>query len=249
MKLFDAHFHIIDPRYPLVPNQGFLPASFTAEDYLNRLKGIELLGGAVVSGSFQGFDQEYLVDTLKLLGPQYVGVANIPKDISRKDLDRLHESGVKAIRFNLFRGSNVELDEMEYLCTKLFSEYGWHAEFYLDGKDIPDLLPLLRRLPKISIDHLGMRSGGLKTLYGMAEKGVRIKATGFGRLDFDPIPAMKKIHSINPQALIFGTDLPSTRAAVPFSLKDIDLINSNFSENEQEKIFYSNAKEWYGKML
>ena len=29
MAIFDAHLHIIDPRFPLVANQGYLPAPFS----------------------------------------------------------------------------------------------------------------------------------------------------------------------------------------------------------------------------
>jgi len=29
--LFDAHLHIINPRFPLVPNAGYLPPSFTVQ--------------------------------------------------------------------------------------------------------------------------------------------------------------------------------------------------------------------------
>jgi predicted TIM-barrel fold metal-dependent hydrolase len=32
--VFDAHLHIIDPRFPLVPNKGYLPPAFTVADYL-----------------------------------------------------------------------------------------------------------------------------------------------------------------------------------------------------------------------
>jgi predicted TIM-barrel fold metal-dependent hydrolase len=62
--LFDAHFHVIDPRFPLVANDGFVPEPFTAVDYLDAVEklGLEVNGGAVVSGSFQAFDQTYLLD-------------------------------------------------------------------------------------------------------------------------------------------------------------------------------------------
>jgi predicted TIM-barrel fold metal-dependent hydrolase len=52
-KYFDCHFHIIDKNFPVVPNQGFMLDAFTSEDYLERLNGVDLCGGAVVSGSFQ----------------------------------------------------------------------------------------------------------------------------------------------------------------------------------------------------
>ena len=31
--MFDAHFHVIDPRFPLVANNGFLPQPFDAASY------------------------------------------------------------------------------------------------------------------------------------------------------------------------------------------------------------------------
>ena len=30
-NLFDAHFHIIDQRFPLVPNNGYVPEPFTCQ--------------------------------------------------------------------------------------------------------------------------------------------------------------------------------------------------------------------------
>jgi len=30
MKVFDAHFHVVDPRFPLVPNEGYVPDAFRA---------------------------------------------------------------------------------------------------------------------------------------------------------------------------------------------------------------------------
>ncbi|WP_118196025.1 hypothetical protein [Albibacterium indicum] len=64
MKVFDSHFHIIDPQYPLTPNNGYLPDPFTVEDYKQRTKEIDIRGGAIVSGSFQAFEQEYLRNIL-----------------------------------------------------------------------------------------------------------------------------------------------------------------------------------------
>ena len=72
-RIFDAHLHIIDPRFPLVPNKDYLPDPFTVEDYLRRTEALNVAGGAVVSGSFQAFDQSYLLDALDRLGPSFVG--------------------------------------------------------------------------------------------------------------------------------------------------------------------------------
>lgn len=245
MKIFDSHFHIINPKFPLVKNQGYLPPAFAIDDYKAKTANIDIVGGAVVSGSFQGFDQTYLLDTLPKLGKGFYGVANIPFDITKDELEKLNNAGVTAVRFNLKRGGSENADHLVTLSNRLFDEFGWHAELYVDSKHLPELDPKLNQIPKFSIDHLGLSKAGLNNLYRWVEKGVKIKATGFGRLDFDPLPVLKQIYKINPEALMFGTDLPSTRAQTPFSIIDAKLISEHFSQEEQEKIFYKNAYQWY----
>ena len=66
--VFDAHVHVIDPRFPLIENNGYLPPPFTVDDYRARMAGLGVTGGAVVSGSFQGSDHTYLVAALAELG-------------------------------------------------------------------------------------------------------------------------------------------------------------------------------------
>ena len=46
--LFDSHFHIIDKRFPLVANNGYLPDEFNCHDYLQRTADYSLCGGAIV---------------------------------------------------------------------------------------------------------------------------------------------------------------------------------------------------------
>ena len=245
MQLFDAHFHIIDPSYPLIENQGYLPPSFTIEDYLEKVKTYQVAGGCIVSGSFQGFDTSYLKNALQKLGNNFHGVANIPVSISDNEALQLTQANIKGVRFNLKRGGSETLNNMVTLSNRLFQDYGWHTELYVDSKDLKDLRGRLQELPSFSIDHLGLSKGGLNELYRWADKGAKIKATGFGRVDFEVAQVLHRIYQINPDALMFGTDLPSTRAPAPFSHADIQLIQSNFDEKAQKKVFLTNALEWY----
>lgn len=245
MKIFDSHFHIINPRYPLFANNGYLPPDFTIEDYNEQTQELEIVGGAIVSGSFQKFDQEYLVDSLSKFGSNYFGVANVSPEMGAEDLKRLNRANIVAVRFNLKRGGSASIDNLVELSNRLFDTYNWHTELYVDSKNLKELKPILLEIPNFSIDHLGLSKSGIDELYYWAEKGEKIKATGFGRIDFDPIPIMKKIYSVNPKSLMFGTDLPSTRANFPFTVKDVKLIQDNFTEIEQQNLFYKNAEEWY----
>ncbi len=245
MQIFDAHFHIIDQRFKIVPNQGYLPNEFTVDDYLHETHQLDLIGGAVVSGSFQAFDREYLKQALRTLGSNFFGVANIPHDISDEEIKELSTSNIVGVRFNLKRGGSEQLRHLANLSARLSDQYGWHTELYVDSKDLAGLRPTLSRLRRFTIDHLGLSKIGLREVLHWAERGQMIKATGFGRIDFDPTEAMKQIHSVNPHSLMFGTDLPSTRAPRPFSIEDLRLIEDNFDKIEQERIFRTNAQNWY----
>jgi predicted TIM-barrel fold metal-dependent hydrolase len=244
-KYFDCHFHIIDKNFPVVPNQGFMPDAFTSEDYLDRLKAIELCGGAVVSGSFQAFDQSYLFHALKVLGPAFVGVTQVPQTVSDPELKQLDGAGVRAVRFNVKRGGSEDIRHLENFARRVHDLVGWHTELYVDSTELPDLLDTLVSLPAVSIDHLGLSKAGFPTLLKLAEKGVRVKATGFGRVDFDVRPALADLYAANPRALMFGTDLPSTRAPRPYQDDDYTLVLETLGEEKAADVFYKNAIEFY----
>ena len=244
-RIFDAHLHIIDPRFPLIPNQGYLPESFTCRDYRQRLSGYDLAGGAVVSGSFQGFDQTYLCAALQELGPGFVGVTQLPASVSDREILELSAAGVRALRFNLKRGGSAEVTDLDRLARRIFELARWHVELYVDARELPALAGVLSALPAVSIDHLGLSHEGLPQLLRLVERGVKVKATGFGRVDFDVRQALKTIYDANPKALMFGTDLPSTRAPRPYCEGDLLLIGETLGEKGAEAVLYQNAMRFY----
>lgn len=244
-RLFDAHFHIIDPRFPLVPNRGYLPERYLARDYLERTEAYRLVGGAVVSGSFQAFDQDYLVDALARLGTGFVGVTQLPHTVSDEEILELDLAGVRALRFNLKRGGSEDVRHLEGMAQRVHELAGWHVELYVDSRELADLKTLLCSLPAFAIDHLGLSREGFDTLLALVECGARVKATGFGRVNFDVKQALRDIHATNPGALMFGTDLPSTRATRPYSDSDFGLVVEALGEDAARDVFYGNAARFY----
>lgn len=244
-QLFDAHCHIIDKAYPLIPNNGYVPDFFSVDDYLARTRELGVVGGAVVSGSFQGFDQTYLIAALKRLGKGFVGVTQLPASVPDAELQTLNQHGVRALRFNLKRGGSEQLDQLESLAKRVYDCVGWHSELYIDSRELAPLYARLLRLPALSIDHLGLSHEGLPALLRLAEHGVRIKACGFGRVDFDVPQVLKDIHAANPNALMFGTDLPSTRAPRTFENSDIEIVVNTLGETGAQKALWQNARDFY----
>ena len=244
-SLFDAHFHIIDPRFPIVENNGYIPDPFTIHDYLARLYGIQPVGGAVVTGSFQAYDQTYLLDALKVLGPKYVGVIQLAPTVTENKLITLHQAGVRAVRINLMRGGKEQLQYLEKIAKSIFEIVGWHIELYIDSANLSDLYQILINLPAVCIEHLGLSKVGFSTLLKLAEHDIHIKASGFGRVNFDVVTALKEIYSINPNCLMFGTDLPSTRSPRPYHDNDIKLVTEAFESEAVNNILCMNALEFY----
>lgn len=244
--MFDTHFHIIDFRFPVEENQGFMPPSFPVESYRERTRGLGITGGCVVSGSFQGFDTTCMIDALQKFGPAFVGVIQIPASASDAEIQRLDRAGVRGVRFNLVRGGSAGIGDLDRLARRVHELVGWHAELYADARDLEPMYETLAALPATSIAHLGLSRAGLPTLLKLAEKGMKVKATGFGRVvDIDVPTALRDLAQANPGCLMFGTDLPSQRARRPFLPSDIDLIRESLDSSLWDRVFRDNALAFY----
>ncbi|KZY36428.1 MULTISPECIES: amidohydrolase family protein [unclassified Oleiphilus] len=248
MSVFDAHFHIIDSRFPLVSNHGFLPDDFDVEQYLERVSLLNIKSGVVVSGSFQAFDQSYLLSALALLNSRsnnFVGVTQVPHDISDGELLKLDAAGVRGVRFNLFRGGSERVGYLCYFAQRVYDLCGWHIELYISSEGLYHLQDLIKNLPKVCIDHMGMEKSSFPVVDDLLRHGVYVKVCGFGRVDFDPIKRLQEMVLINPNALMFGTDLPSTRALRPFRNEDLSLIKGIFSSDSYQNITWHNGRRFY----
>jgi len=243
--IIDAHFHIIDPKFPVISNQGYLPSPYTVTDYLNEIQGLDFEGGVVVSGSFQAFDQSYLLDALHRLGENYVGVTQIPSDISDQEIIELNNKGIRAVRFNLKRGGSESVEHLAKMAHRIYDLVKWHVEIYVDSAELASLKSTILSLPKVCIDHLGLTMNGYRDLLDLVAAGVKVKASGFGRVDLDVKSALQKINDVNPAALMFGSDLPATRSKRRFRVEDLELIQEIFDYKQQRKIFFHNARDFY----
>ncbi|WP_233608662.1 amidohydrolase family protein [Nocardia stercoris] len=241
--MFDAHVHIIDPRFPLIENEGFIPAAFTIADYRERMRAFEVQGGAVVSASFQGYDTEFLRTAIAELGPGWVGVVNLPHDTTDEDIAELDRAGVRALRFNLKRAAG-DIAELTMQAVRAYEVAGWHVELYIDGSMLASLEPVITKLPALTVDHLGMSDDCLPYLLDLVDRGARVKASGFGRVSMNIPATLRRIHAINPEALMFGSDLPGTRAGRPFRDEDVRLIADALG-TDLYRVFEDNARACY----
>jgi predicted TIM-barrel fold metal-dependent hydrolase len=244
-ELFDAHVHVIDPRFPLIRNQGFLPAPFTTFDYRATMAGYEVVGGAVVAASFQGSDTAWLRSALDELGPNWFGVAQLDGATSDSTVRELDASGVRALRINLHRGDHADASAQFRLANRAWDIAGWHCELYVDCGRLGEFAVAIASLPCVVIDHLGLRAAGTDALLHLVAEGAKVKATGFGRLDLHVPTVLRQIAAIDPAALLFGSDLPSTRAPRPFDRSDVELIVQTLGESAARRALVDNGRALY----
>jgi predicted TIM-barrel fold metal-dependent hydrolase len=90
-----------------------------------------------------------------------------------------------------------------------------------------------------------MTEAGVPVLLDLVAAGCKVKATGFGRVKLDVPKTLEAIARKNPNALVFGTDIPSTRAARPFEAADIDLVEHVLGRELAQKAFWDNPLALY----
>jgi predicted TIM-barrel fold metal-dependent hydrolase len=224
-RLFDSHCHIIDHRFPIVANQGYTPPEFRLADYLAETKPLGVAGGAVVSGSFQAFDQTYLMHVLPKLGAGSVGVTQLAADCPDEEIKKLAGIGGRAVRFNLFRGNSDSVADIAALGRRVHAVAGWHAEIYAAAAALKSHLAALAKLPQLSIDHLGMTEEGVPVV-------LELEGTG----SHGPPES---------ERLVFGTDIPSTRAKRPFEVGDIKLVERVLGAELAQRAFWDNPLALY----
>ncbi|RZI01036.1 2-pyrone-4,6-dicarboxylate hydrolase, partial [Staphylococcus condimenti] len=145
----------------IIENEGYLPPNYSFQDYKKDTKNLNLAGGTVVSGSFQGFDQQYLIHALSKLGKNFYGVTQLPIDVSNQEILSLKQKRVTAVRFNIQRGGIESLKNLRYFSERIYELAGWHTEIYLNAKTLTQIKDTLKSLPRVSIDHLGLSKEGL----------------------------------------------------------------------------------------
>ncbi|MEU2948847.1 amidohydrolase family protein [Nocardiopsis alba] len=151
---------------------------------------------------------------------------------------------MRAVRFNLRRGGSANLEHLDALARRVHEVAGMHTELYVDARDLDEIASTVAALPSVSVGHLGLHAEGLPTLLRLVERGTRVKATGFGRVDLDPFEAMRAVLEVDPTALMVGTDLPSTRARRPFADTDLELVAEAAGEH-LDAVLHDNAAAFY----
>ena len=152
--------HIYDSRFPIAPSATLKPADAKVDDYRLLQKRIGTTRNVVVQPSTYGTDNPCTLDGMAKIGPTARGVAVVDTSVTEAELKRLHDLGVRGIRFNLVQAGATTVDMLEPL-SKRVDDLGWHVQIHMLGDQIVGIEDLLNRLPSpIVFDHMGRIAEG-----------------------------------------------------------------------------------------
>ena len=271
----DTHFHVFGPpeRFPFVSTHEYTPPAAPLEHYQKMLAVIGVERAVVVQPSVHGLDNSATLDAIKNSAGRFRGVARIDERTPKSELQRLHDGGVRGVRFNLLdrpRG-NVKLDVLDR-CVENIVDFGWSVDLHIDTKNLLDQEKRIRSLPiPVVIDHIarikpaeGLRQPGFQLLLDLLKlRHVWVKVSGADKICNTPvhdyyglpfvevIPYAQAVIAAALDRVIWGTDWPHSNNFAPGGTpNDGDLVDllATFAPDERlrKKILVDNPAALYG---
>jgi len=268
----DTHAHVFGPsdRFPYADDRSYTPPDAPLAKYLAMLDTVGFERGALVQGSAHGRDNSAMLDALQRTPDRLRGVAVADETVAPAELRRWNDLGIRALRFNhFFRGGQlhyrggVTLENARKLAP-VMKDLGWHMQLWIDCKDLPDTIPILKEIGlPVLIDHMGRtdaRAGintpGFQSLVRLVgEGGCWVKVSGAHRLsthapDYpDARPFHEALVKANPEQLVWGSDWPHPRieGEMPDAGKLFDLFCEWTPEAAtRQRILVDNPARLYG---
>ncbi len=155
----DAHCHVFGPaeQFPYHPKRKYTPCDaskdqlFSLRDYLGFERNV------IVQASCHGTDNTALIDALNTAGELARGVAVVDPAITEQELQEMHDTGVRAVRFNFVKRLVDSTPKEVFLSVaEKIRKLDWHIVVYFEAPDLEELIPFLKQLnTTIVVDHMG----------------------------------------------------------------------------------------------
>ena len=223
----DAHCHVFGPaaKFPFAPERKYTPCDASWDELFKLRDFLGFERNVIVQATCHGRDNRALVDALKASHGRARGVATVGEDISREELETLHDAGVRGVRFNFLRrlADFTPHEVLQRIAAKV-APYGWHVVVYFEAQDLAELRPLFSSLPtQVVVDHMGRPDVALGVDDPQFQAFIRwieedpdvwCKVSCPERLSLtgppydDVVPFQKAIVERFPDRVLWGTDWP-----------------------------------------
>jgi predicted TIM-barrel fold metal-dependent hydrolase len=228
----DCHNHVLDPaRFPYGADTPYRPAGQelgTAAQMRNVLDAYGVRHALVVGpNSGYGFDNRCLLDAIARSDGRWKGIAVVPNNVARSELERLKAAGVVGIAFNPTQlGVAYYADTSELLA--MLKALDMFVQVQVEGDLLVPLAPLLRECgARILIDHCGrpipeagLEQPGFKALLDLARtRRAYVKLSGYSKFSRGAYPfadtwpyVRALIDAFTLDACMWASDWPFLRA-------------------------------------
>lgn len=259
----DAHCHILDARFPSL--DGTAPPGMDVGSYRLLKRRIGMERAVLVQAKHYRTDHACLLDALVQLGPDAVGIGVVRPDVSDGELVRLHEGGIRGLRFSVWNPRNTvtAVGMIEPLARRI-APLGWHVQLHMSVAQLVEAEDLVGRLPcPVVIDHMGRLPPGdaishpvfgvLRRLLDARRTWVKLSGaylnTRVGAPNYaDVTVAAQALVALAPDRLVWGSDWPHlTETDKPDDAQLLDLLFVWANPAAvRKRILVDNAAELYG---
>lgn len=155
----DAHCHVFGPgeEFPFAPERKYTPCDASKHQLYALRDHLGFARNVVVQATCHGSDNRAMVDALENSNGKARGIATIKRSISDQELQDLHRSGVRGVRFNFVKRlvDFTPKDELMEIAARI-APLGWHIVIYFEAVDLPELWDFFTALPTtVVVDHMG----------------------------------------------------------------------------------------------
>ncbi len=262
----DAHCHIFGPgdRFPFSEDRSYTPPDSGIEDFEILQARLGLSNAVFVQASCHGVDNSAMLDALVRGNGRYAGVAMIDESFSDRQIQELHDAGVRGTRFNFVAhlGGAPELPVFWRIVERV-AKWNWHIVLHFDAKDLSSYADLLGNMPvPYVIDHMarvnasnGVGQEPFQALLALLEDDrCWVKVSGAERLTLngpppydDVVPYAQAIIEAAPERVLWGTDWPHPNVRhMPDDGDLVDLL-AKFAPDEsvRNRILVDNPRRLY----
>ena len=222
----DAHCHVFGPmaQFPFSPRAKYLPEDAGPEMLFALRDRLGFAKNVIVQASCHGTDNSATLDAIAKSGGKARGVAVVDPAISEEELQRLHEGGMRGIRFNFLKRLVDDAPKDKFLEVARRLPAGWHVVIYFEADILDELRPFMDAIPvPLVIDHMGrpdVTQGpdghDMRAFRAMLDSrpDIHFKPTCPDRLDPNGEPwnafaeAVQPLVEDYPDRCIWGTDWP-----------------------------------------
>jgi D-galactarolactone isomerase len=262
----DTHMHIYDHRFPLAATATFDPPDALVPQYLAMRKRLGVERNVVVQPTAYGKDNRCTLEAIAAIGPSARGVAVVDDTVADAELERLTTAGIRGARFHMLAGAAVPWEILERVAART-REFGWHIQLQLDGRELPEHEPLIRKVTgTLVIDHVGkflepvpINHPGFHLLLKLVENGrtyVKLSApyevSKLGPPNYDDVGVLAKVlvHTA-PERMLWATNWPHptpvTASPKPDDAHLLDmLLDWVPDETTRRKVLTDNPATLYG---